>query len=141
MNVLIVDDSAVMRTMIARTLRLSGVPVVSVREAANGAEGLRALQDAGADLVLLDVNMPVMDGEEMMRQLRAAPATCALPVIIVSTEGSQTRISELRALGAAFVHKPFTPEMLRDVIYRITGQPDGHVDVGSSTVSGDDLDF
>lgn len=141
MQVLIVDDSAVMRTMIARTLRLCGIPIESVRTASNGVDGLRALAEAPADLVLLDVNMPVMDGGRMLHAMRASPATRHLPVVIVSTEGSRPRISELRALGAGFVHKPFTPEMLRDAIFRTTGRIDELAAAGDRALPGDNLDF
>ena len=123
LHVLIVDDSAVMRRMVARVLRLSRVPLGSVREAADGAEALRAIAERRVDLVLLDVNMPVLDGEQTLRRLRADPATAALPVIVVSTESSATRVDALAALGAAFVHKPFAPEDLRAPILRITGVP------------------
>jgi two-component system chemotaxis response regulator CheY len=120
-NVLIVDDSAVMRAMISRVVRLSGVPLGEMFEASNGAEGLRVVGEHWIDLVLLDVNMPVMNGEEMLRRLRAAPETASLPVIVVSTESSETRVHALEELGVAFVHKPFAPEDLRDTILRITG--------------------
>ena len=119
-NVLIVDDSAVMRAMISRVLRLSGVPLAEVYEASHGEEGLRVLAERWVDLVLLDVNMPVMDGETMLRRLRAAPETADLPVIVVSTESSATRVHALESLGVAFVHKPFAPEDLRATILRIT---------------------
>jgi two-component system chemotaxis response regulator CheY len=120
-NVLVVDDSAVMRAMISRVVRLSGVPLGEMFEAGNGAEGLRAVAEHWVDLVLLDINMPVMNGEDMLRQLRAAPDTSSLPVIVVSTESSETRVAALEELGVAFVHKPFAPEDLRDTILRITG--------------------
>jgi len=120
-NVLVVDDSAVMRAMIARVVRLSGVPLGEMFEAANGEEGLRVVAEHWIDLVLLDVNMPVMNGEEMLRRLRAEPETCSLPVIVVSTESSETRVHALEELGVAFVHKPFAPEELRATILRITG--------------------
>ena len=120
-NVLVVDDSAVMRAMIARVVRLSGVPLGEFYEAGNGEEGLRQLGAHWVDLVLLDINMPVMNGEEMLRRLRAEPETAALPVIVVSTESSETRVHALEELGVAFVHKPFAPEDLRATILRITG--------------------
>ena len=82
------------------------------------------LQDEWVDLLLLDINMPVMDGEEMLRRLRAQPETAELPVIVVSTEGSETRLAALHELGAAIVRKPFAPETLRDTILRITGVTD-----------------
>ena len=140
-NVLIVDDSAVMRAMIARVVRLSGVPLGELFEAPNGAEGLRVVREQWVDLVLLDINMPVMNGEEMLRRLRAEPETAALPVIVVSTESSDTRVHALEALGVAFVHKPFAPEDLRDTILRITGVTPDDEYYTVSAADGDDADF
>jgi two-component system chemotaxis response regulator CheY len=121
LNVLVVDDSSVMRKMIAKALRLSGVPLATIHEAGNGQEGLDALDRHSVDLVLADLNMPVMDGEEMIAAIRGDPETANLPVIVVSTEGSFTRIGLLRKKGAEFVHKPFTPESLRETIAEVTG--------------------
>ena len=115
-NVLIVDDSAVMRAMIARVVRLSGVPLGEMFEAPNGAEG-------------------------MLRRLRAEPETAALPVIVVSTESSDTRVHALESLGVAFVHKPFAPEDLRDTILRITGVTPDDEYYTVSAADGDDADF
>ena len=140
-NILIVDDSAVMRAMIKRVALLSGVPVAAFLEASNGEEGLRAVREAPVDLVLLDVNMPVMGGEEMLRRLRAEPATEPLPVIVVSTEGSETRVHALEGLGVAFVHKPFAPETLRDTILRITGVSPDDEHSAVPAPDGVDLDF
>lgn len=120
-NVLVVDDSAVMRAMIVRTLRLSGVPLGEVHEAGNGREALDVLGASWVDLMLLDINMPVMDGEEVLDRLRADPETADLKIVVVSTEGSEARLKRLAEKGVAFVHKPFTPEMLRATILRITG--------------------
>jgi two-component system chemotaxis response regulator CheY len=145
-NVLIVDDSAVMRGMIARVVRLSGLPLGALYEAGDGAAGLAALAAHWVDLVLLDVNMPVMDGEEMLRHLRAAPETAALPVIVVSTEGSEARRAALEALGVSFIRKPFKPEELRALVLQATGvTPDDeyYASVPAGTAADDDgaLDF
>ena len=121
LNILIVDDSAVMRAMILKTLRLSGVPLGEVYQAGNGAEGLDVLHGNSVDLALVDINMPVMDGEEMITRIRQDPSIDQLAVIVVSTEGSDTRIEYLRQKGASFVHKPFTPEVLRSTIVGLTG--------------------
>lgn len=139
-NVLVVDDSAVMRQMVVRTLKMSGLPLGTVLEAANGEEGLFVLQDQWVDLLLLDVNMPVMNGEEMLRRVRASPETENLPVIVVSTEGSETRLAALHQLGASIVHKPFAPETLRDAILRVTGVTDVEY-YGAVTVPDDGGDF
>lgn len=140
-NVLIVDDSAVMRTMIARVVRLSGVPLGEFYEASNGAEGLAIVQERWVDLVLLDINMPVMNGEEMLERMRAHPDTAHLPVIVVSTESSETRVHALEQHGVAFVHKPFAPEDLRATILRVTGvtPEDEYYAVPAGNVG--DLDF
>ncbi len=139
-NILVVDDSAVMRTMIVRTLKMSGVPIASIHEAAHGEEGLRVVQEEWIDLLLLDVNMPVMNGEEMLTRIRADERTRDLAVIIVSTEGSETRLANLQAMGAAIVHKPFPPETLRETILRVTGVTDVEY-YGSVAASSDQLDF
>jgi two-component system chemotaxis response regulator CheY len=121
LNVLVVDDSAVARSMIIRVLKMSELPLGEVHQAANGKEGLDVLAERWIDLVLVDINMPVMNGQEMVERLRANPAWADLPVIVVSTEGSQTRIEQLQQLDAQFIHKPFTPETVGEIIQRVTG--------------------
>jgi len=121
LNILVVDDSKVMRAMIIKTLRLSQLPLGEVLEAPNGQEALKVLDGKWIDLALVDINMPVMDGEEMIDRLRQNPVTEDLPVIIISTEGSETRKEVLMQKGAGFVHKPFTPETLRDTILKTLG--------------------
>lgn len=126
LNILVVDDSAVMRRMIIRTLHMSGVPIGTIREAANGAAGLAALQEQAVDLIMLDISMPIMRGDEMLESLRATPAFADLPVIVVSSERSIQRLTHMTRLGAVFVHKPFTPEQLRAVILSATELHDEH---------------
>jgi two-component system chemotaxis response regulator CheY len=121
LNILVVDDSAVMRAMIIKTLRLCGLPLGEVHQAGNGLEGIEVLSGNPIDLALVDINMPVMDGEEMITKIREDPAMDQVSVLVVSTEGSDTRIARLRLKGASFVHKPFTPEMLREKIVGLTG--------------------
>ncbi len=140
-NVLIVDDSAVMRTMITRVVRLSGVPLGTIHEAGNGEEALGVIAAQWIDLVLLDINMPVMNGEEMLRRLRAEPETAHLPVIVVSTESSETRVSALAEFDVAFVHKPFTPEDLRATILRVTGVTPDVAYYAVPAGDGGDCDF
>jgi two-component system, chemotaxis family, chemotaxis protein CheY len=140
LNVLVVDDSAVMRSMIIKTLHLSGVPLAEVYQAANGQEGLNVLKDIWIDLALIDINMPVMGGEEMIDHVRQGLDTKDLPIIVVSTESSDTRISLLQQMGAQFVHKPFTPELLRDRIVGMTGVTDDEQD-RDGAVSDGGLDF
>ena len=112
LNVLVVDDSAVMRSMLIRTLRLSGLPLTNVYQAGNGAEALATLSAHEVDLALVDINMPIMNGEQLIEQVRANPRLAGVTLVVVSTEGSETRIEALRTRGVSFVHKPFTPEAL-----------------------------
>jgi two-component system chemotaxis response regulator CheY len=121
LNVLIVDDSAVMRSMVLKVLKMSGVPLGEVREASNGQEGLEALGEHWIDLVIVDINMPVMTGEEMIDRMRRIPEYLDLPVIVVSSEGSQTRIEKLLEKGVKFIHKPFAPEAIGTAITELTG--------------------
>lgn len=125
LNVLVVDDSAVMRRMIIRTLELAGLPLGEVHEAGNGAEGLEQLDRHWIDLALVDLNMPVMNGEEMIERLRANPELADVPVVVVSTDGSETRLARIRPNVNGFVRKPFTPEQLGATIKEIVGPLDG----------------
>lgn len=140
LNVLIVDDSAVMRSMIIKTLRLSGIRVGEIHQAGNGVEGLEKLSENWIDLALVDINMPVMNGEEMIDKVRKNPVTADLPVIVVSTESSETRIDALLNLGTQFIHKPFTPEILKEKILSMIGEIDGQeIESGASQSSGYDF--
>jgi len=122
LNVLVVDDSATVRAIIAKTLQLAGVHVNELREAANGKEALDILAGHRIDLVFTDINMPVMGGVEMVEAMCRDGILKAVPVIIVSTEGSATRIEQLKAKGvSAYIRKPFTPELLKDVVHNVVG--------------------
>jgi two-component system chemotaxis response regulator CheY len=116
LNTLVVDDSSVMRSIIIKTLKLSGLPLGEIWE-----EGLRILLDKWIDLALVDIHMPVMDGEEMLTRLRQNDQYENLPVIVVSSESEPSKIEKMLKLGATFIHKPFTPEILKEVIIAVTG--------------------
>lgn len=120
-NILVVDDSAVMRSLIKKTIRHSNVDVGEIYEASNGQEGLKVLREHWLDLLFLDVNMPVMDGIEMLNIIRNQPETRDLPTLIVSTESNSQRIKIIEDHNAGFVHKPFTPEKLREKILSVLG--------------------
>ncbi len=139
-NTLVIDDSPVMRSIIIRTLRLSGVPVGEVYEAGHGAEALEVMGERWVDLALVDINMPVMNGEDFIRRVRQNPETRDLAIVVVSTESSETRIAEITESGAGFVHKPFTPEVLREMILQITGVPNDSLN-DYQTTGSDSLDF
>lgn len=120
-NILVVDDSAVMRSMIKKTITQSNLEIGNVHEAANGKEGLDKLQEHWFDLLFIDVNMPVMDGMQMLDEIKKKPETRDIPVLIVSTESNAQRIEIINKHDAGFVHKPFTPEVLREKILSVLG--------------------
>lgn len=121
-NVLIVDDSTTMRRMIKRTLDMSGLDVGEVFEASNGIEALARMDEHPMNVVLLDINMPVMSGVQLVERIRDDERLRHIPVIIASTEGSTTRIRELMEAGArGYVRKPFQPEQLRELLSPLLG--------------------
>lgn len=124
-NILIVDDSAVTREVLSRTLRMTGVDLGDIYQAANGAEALKVLEEKWADLVFTDINMPIMDGLRLLEELRKREEWSSLPVVVVSTEGSKSRIDELKSSGVkGYVRKPFTPEQIAEVIQSVMGEAD-----------------
>ena len=121
LNILVVDDSEVMRTMIIKTLEICGLPINEIYQAADGAQALEKLNSSWIDMALVDINMPVMNGEEMIDRMRENSEYNDTPVVVVSTEGSEVRVGRLREKGARFIHKPFTPEMIRDTVKEVLG--------------------
>lgn len=121
-NILVVDDSVTVRTVIAKSLDLAGIPLGTLYHAANGAEGIEVLHKEWIDLVLADINMPVMGGVAMVESMKGDAALRSIPVIIISTEGSATRIAELKEKGVqAFLRKPFAPEELKRTVDALLG--------------------
>lgn len=121
LNVLVVDDSAVMRSIVIRTLKLSGIELNEICQAGNGQQALDLLEKHWIDLVLVDINMPVMNGIEMINHVRQKADLSELPIIVVSTESSETRIEMLKEKNIVFVHKPFSAETLREAVFKLTG--------------------
>lgn len=115
-NILVIDDSTVMRKMLIKMLKLCGLELGAIHEAGNGKEGLDRLAQNPIDLILADIHMPVMDGVEMFEQVRRNKQTASLPFIFVSSDSSATRIETLLKSGAGFVHKPLSPETLLEAI-------------------------
>ncbi len=121
-NILVVDDSQMVRAVIAKTLQLAEVPVKELFQAANGKEALDILGNNWIDLVFADINMPVMTGVEMIEIMHEDGLLQTVPVIIVSSDGSSTRMDQLKAKGVtAYIRKPFTPELLKSVVNDILG--------------------
>jgi two-component system chemotaxis response regulator CheY len=121
-NILIVDDSPIMRQVIKKTVRVSGADVGVVYEANNGVEGLEQANNNWIDLILTDINMPEMNGVEFIRQLKANDELKSIPVMVISTEGRDEIVQEAMHLGAVdYITKPFRPEEIGEDIIRILG--------------------
>ena len=121
-DVLIVDDSPAMRAFIERVIDISGLDVGKRIEASNGQEALDLLRKNWIDIILTDVNMPVMNGEEFVARLGEDEVLRTIPVLVVSTDGSEHRVQRMMSLGAsAYVKKPFSPEQLRKTMEQLLG--------------------
>jgi two-component system, chemotaxis family, chemotaxis protein CheY len=116
-NILIVDDSQTMRAVLTKTLCMAGLEIGSVMEAENGREALSILEKEWVDIVFADINMPVMNGVEMVQEMQKLGYMESTPVIIISTEGSKTRLDTLRDMGVrGFLRKPVSPELFKSVV-------------------------
>jgi len=115
-NILVVDDSPVMRRMIIKTIRLCHFEIDEIYEAGTGLEALKELETRFMDILFLDINMPEMDGIELLTCIRKIDRYDKVPIFIISTESNQNRIDFIKSQNAEFLHKPFTPEDLRHKI-------------------------
>ncbi len=114
---LIVDDSITIRMVVERILTQTGLDFEKCLHAGDGAEALKVLGSNKVDLILSDINMPNIDGLELVRRLKSDPATAEIPILMISTEGTETTLEQALSLGAAgYVKKPFTPETLAAAI-------------------------
>lgn len=121
-NVLIVDDSNTIRTIIAKALRHADVPLGEVLFARDGLEALETLKDNWVDLIFADLNMPRLSGVEMVERMADNDLLSSVPVVIVSTEGRQERIDALKSRGiAAYLRKPFTPQSVARITLELLG--------------------
>ena len=120
LNVLIVDDSATMRALLYRVVGLADLPIGAIYQAPNGAEALKLLETHSIQAVFTDVNMPVMNGMELLREMARRDEWQDILRIIISTDGSRLRREEARELQVSlYVEKPFRPEVVRDVLCQI----------------------
>ena len=123
-RVLIVDDSPAMRVFVRRVIDLSGFELSQCFEASNGQEALNLLRTEWVDAILTDINMPGMDGQELLRHLAKDELLRSIPAIVISTDATANRIASMVSLGArGYVTKPFLPETLRIELERTLGVP------------------
>lgn len=116
-QVLIVDDSSVMRKIVERSLRQAGIEIEKVFEAGNGVEALAVLGSSKVDIILCDINMPVMDGLEFVKQLAGVENAKGVPVVMITTEGSEGHVVQALSAGArGYLRKPFTADQVKEHI-------------------------
>lgn len=112
---LIVDDSSVMRKIVERALRQAGLDPLVVHEAGSGTEGLDVLRSKNVDLILSDINMPMMDGLEFLRQIKAQNLAPGVPVVMITTESSEEHVKQAIQAGArGYIRKPFTADQVKE---------------------------
>ena len=115
LDVLIVDDSSAIRKILQRVLQKAELPIGQIYEAGDGCEALALLQQTPVGLVLSDINMPNMDGLQLLSHLKASETWKSVPVVMITTEGSQAKVVEAVEKGAAgYVRKPFTPDQIKE---------------------------
>jgi len=120
-NILIVDDSAAIRKILQRVLKQSELPLGNLYEAGDGAQALDTLRANSVDLVLSDINMPNMDGLQLLAQIKANPQWQGIRVVMITTEGSQARVMEAVELGAAgYLRKPFTADQIKEKLLSLS---------------------
>jgi len=117
LNVLIVDDSSAIRKILVRVLSQTDLPIKQVHEANDGAEALKIVEANDVSLILSDINMPNVDGLELLQKLRLTPKWKDLSVVMITTEGSQAKVMEAVQLGAkGYVRKPFTADQIKEKV-------------------------
>lgn len=139
-RVMIVDDSSTMRAVIKKAIKASGFNVDDFYEAGDGKVALDLLQSEWLDLIITDYNMPNMNGMELLERVKQDDTFSSIPVIFISTEGSEKRIKEFMTKGATdYIKKPFTPEILKSKLNRIMGEPENGP--GNNDQDNEGLDF
>lgn len=132
-NILIVDDSKIVRAVMTKTLKIAGVDIGQIFEAGDGKDALAVLESQWIDIVLADINMPVMNGIELVEQMHQKGLMKTIPVVICSTERSVTRIAELKAKGiSAYLNKPFTPETVKEIVDKLLSGPGNQAEAGTT---------
>jgi two-component system, chemotaxis family, chemotaxis protein CheY len=114
-DILVVDDSAAIRKILQRVLRQTGMSIGAIHEAGDGQEALDLLKTHRVRMILTDINMPKMDGLQLLAALKAAPEWSDIPVVMITTEGGESKVGEAVRLGAAgYVRKPFTADQIKE---------------------------
>ncbi len=121
-RVLIVDDSEIIRAVIKKSLLMCGLDIGAVFEASDGEAALETIQREWVDVILADLNMPKMRGEEMISRLRNDEVTASLPILVISSIRNQEALDDMAKLKVnGYITKPFYPEKLRDALVAVLG--------------------
>jgi len=121
-TVLVVDDSETIRGALVKAFGMAKLPMDEIIQARDGQDAISVLRERWVDIVLTDINMPRMGGEELVHAMKADSAFKDIPVAVISTEGSQTRMDSLRQAGiAGYLRKPCKPEEIRDLLHQVLG--------------------
>jgi two-component system chemotaxis response regulator CheY len=122
-TVLVVDDSETIRGALVKAFGMAKLPMDEIIQARDGQDAISVLRERWVDIVLTDINMPRMGGEELVHAMKADSAFKDIPVAVISTEGSQTRMDSLRQAGiSGYLRKPCRPEEIRDLLHQVLGE-------------------
>jgi two-component system, chemotaxis family, chemotaxis protein CheY len=117
LNILVVDDSTAIRKILIRVLRQTELAIGEIFEARDGVEALEIVRNHSLNLILSDINMPNLDGLGLLAELKGSERWRNLPVVMITTEGSEEKVSQAIRLGsAAYIRKPFTAEQIQEKI-------------------------
>jgi two-component system chemotaxis response regulator CheY len=115
--VLLVDDSAMMRKVVSRTLKMAGLEFEQVLEAGDGAEALICLRANNVELIMCDINMPVMNGLELLQRIKEENLAVGVPIVMVTTEGSEPQVRQAILAGAkGYIRKPFSADHIKNSV-------------------------
>ncbi len=114
-TILVIDDSAMMRKIVLRTLKMAEIEFENILEAGDGVEALGLLRANTVDLIMCDINMPVMGGLELLGKIKEEGLAQGVPIVMVTTEGSEPQVRQAILSGArGYIRKPFTLDHIKN---------------------------
>ncbi len=136
LDILVVDDSKAALFMCRKIIEISGAPFKSILTAMNGLEAIEVLMEKNVDLILTDINMPEMDGLELIEYLKKDEQFRDIPVIVITTEGRDKYIIKAKELGAGnYIKKPFQPEQVKQLILEALGVEENEANINEAETS------
>ena len=121
-NILVIDDSACMRKVLKKSIVMCGIGDISFYEAGNGLEGLEVIKKEWIDIIFTDIHMPIMNGLELVKALRADEAIKHTPIIVVTSDTNAENSAEVKAYDIKdIIYKPFRAEDIRRLLTELLG--------------------